>query len=78
MRTYAEEGLSIVEVLKEPKYKYYDIIDKGGFVILPLIAIVLFFHKYLPDFVAIFIFILCVAYYSVYFFYIQVGNMFRS
>lgn len=30
MRAYAEEGLSIVEVLPEPKYKYYDIIIKDG------------------------------------------------
>lgn len=78
MRAYAEEGLSIVEVLPEPKYKFYNIIDKGSFVILPLVGIVLFFHKYLPDFVAIFIFVLCVVYYLVYFFYIQVGSLLRS
>lgn len=63
MRAYAEEGLSIVEVLPEPKYKYYDIIDKGWFVILPLIAIALFFHRYLPDFVTVFIFVLSIVYY---------------
>ncbi len=78
MRAYAEEGLSIVEVLPEPRNKFYDIINKGWFVVLSLIVIALFFHKYLHDFVAIFIFILCVVYFLVYFFYVQVGNLFRS
>ena len=78
MRAYPEEGLSIVEVLPEPPNKFYNFIDKGWFVILPLIVIALFFNKYLRDFVAIFIFILCVVYFSVYIFYIQIGNIFRS
>ncbi|MEG0917297.1 MAG: hypothetical protein RSF68_09820 [Myroides sp.] len=78
MRAYAEEGLSIVEVLPEPKYKYYDIIDKGWFVILPLIAIALFFHRYLPDFVTVFIFVLSIVYYWVNFFYVRIGNLLRS
>ncbi|MBA5792735.1 hypothetical protein H1R17_01695 [Flavobacterium sp. xlx-214] len=78
MRAYAEEGLSIVEVLPDPPNKFYNIIDKGWFVILPLIVIVLFFHKYLPDSVAIFISIFLVVYIFLYLLYVQIGNLFRS
>lgn len=78
MRAYSEEGLSIVEVLPEPKYKLYNIIDKGWFVILPLIVIVLIFHKYLPNFVAISLGVLLIIYVLFYFLYVQIGNLFRS
>ncbi|WCM43282.1 hypothetical protein MG290_06380 [Flavobacterium sp. CBA20B-1] len=78
MRAYTEEGLSIVEVLPEPPNKFYNFIDKGWFVILPLIVIALFLHKYLPDFIAVFLAILLVVYILIYFFYIQLGNLYRS
>lgn len=78
MRTYAEEGLSIVEVSKEPRNKFYAFIDKGWFMILPLIVIMLIFHKYFPDFVTISLGILLIVYLSFYFVYVQIGNLFRS
>lgn len=78
MRAYPEEGLNIIEVLPIPRNKFYFVIDKGWFVILPLIVIVLIFHKYLPDFVTISIGILLIVYVLFYFLYVQIGNLFRS
>ena len=62
MRAYAEEGLSIVEVLPEPPNKFYVFVNKGLYVVILMPVIALLFHKYLPDFVAIYLGILLVIY----------------
>ena len=43
MRAYAEEGLSIVEVLPEPPNKFYVFIDKGLYVVILMPVIALLF-----------------------------------
>lgn len=78
MRAYAEEGLSIVEVLPEPPNKFYVFVNKGLYVVILIPIIALLFHKYLPDFVAIFLGIFLFVYILFYFFYIQIGNLYRS
>lgn len=78
MRAYSEEGLSIVEVLPEPPNKFYVFVNKGLYVVILMPIIALLFHKYLPDFVAIFLAILLVTYILFYFFYVQLGNLYRS
>lgn len=77
MRTYSDEGLNLVEVLKQPRNKFYDIIDKGLFVVIAMIFLSLFFFEYFSDLIIDVFSILFSLYLLIYIFYVQIGNIFR-
>src|SRR5690554_7995046 len=77
MRTYSDEGLNLVEVLKQPRNKFYDIIDKGLFVVIAMIFLSLFFFEYFSDLIIDVFSILFSLYFLIYIFYVQIGNIFR-
>lgn len=78
MKVYPEEGLNVVEVLKEPRNRFYVYIDKGLYVIVFLIFLLIFLYEYLSGFIINVFSTLIFVYVFVYIFYVRLGNLFRS
>jgi len=79
MRAYAEEGLSIVEVSKEPKNKLYAFSEGKLLALILLVCFISFFLiDYLHEIVIHFLFGFVICGMIFYFAYVRIGNMFRS
>ena len=79
MRAYAEEGLSIVEVSKEPRNKFYAFMEWKYLLIIFLISLLFYFlEEYIPNednfYSGIFVGFPLLFYLT----YVRIGNTFRK